>query len=234
MADSLQDMYSQAMRNPDLRSLADIVYDRMPNLSIYDAPLKAGTYGETTTSFIKDPSISFDRRQLAQDPASIKNTMHHELVHALDSNQANQAVFGRANTPEQRQFSDAYSKLDSRQWLENHIKILEKQQQQSPTLKRGNRLNDAKELLNDRNDKGNLYRGNSGELRAFGTANSVHPQGAMRPAYYKDKETGQLRGVQHLDPTMATEQGILTDLAERARASKEHPHTNWIRSIFSK
>jgi hypothetical protein len=233
MADTLQDMYNQAMKNPDLRSLANIAYDRMPNISLYNGPLDAGTYGETSTSFIRDPSITLDQLQLAQDRKAVPNVIHHELIHALDDSYGRQSVSSK-NTPEQRQFADAYNKLNSRQWLENHISILDKQQQQSPTLKRGNRLNDARELLDDRNDKGKLYRGNSSELRAFGTANSVHPQGAMRPAYYKDKETGQTRGVQHLDPTMATEQGILTDLAERARASKEHPHTNWIRSIFSK
>lgn len=233
MADTLQDMYNQAMKNPDLRSLATMAYDRMPNLSLYNEPLKAGTYGETSTSFLKDPSISLDQLQLAQDKQAVPNTIHHELIHALDDSYGKQSTSSK-NTPEQRQFAEAYKKLDSRQWLENHINILEKQQQQSPTLKRGNRLNDAKELLDDRNDRGKLYRGNSGELRAFGTANSVHPQGAMRPAYYKDKETGQLRGVQHLDPTMATEQAILTDLAERARQSQEHPHTSWIRNLFSK
>jgi hypothetical protein len=233
MADTLQDMYNQAMKNPDLRSLATMTYDRMPNLSLYDERLKDGTYGETTTSFIKDPSISLDRLQLLQDRKAVPNAIHHELVHALDDSYGKQSSSFK-DTPEQRQFTDAYKKLDSRQWLDNHINILERQQQQSPTLKRGNRITDAKELLNDRDEKGKLYRGNSAEMRAFGTANSVHPKGALRPAYYKDEETGQLRGVQHLDPTMATEQGILTDLAERARASKEHPHTSWIRSIFSK
>jgi hypothetical protein len=233
MTDSLENMYNQAMRNPDLRSLASIAYDRMPNLSFYNEQLDPGTYGETTTSFIKDPSISLDRLQLLQDKKAVPNIVHHELVHALDDSYGRQSMTSK-DTPEQRQFADAYKKLDSRQWLENHISILERQQQESPTLKRGNRVTDAKELLNDRNSKGKLYRGNSAEMRAFGTANSVHPQGAMRPAYYEDEETGQLRGVPHLDPTMATEQAILTDLAERARASKEHPHTSWIKDLFSK
>lgn len=233
MADEFQNLYNQAMLNPDLRSIVNTAADRMPNLSRYDERLKPGTYGETTTSFINDPSISLDQLQLLQDRKAIPNTIHHELVHALDDSYGRQSTSSK-NTPEQRQFADAYKKLDSRQWLENHVNILERQQQQSPTLKRGNRITDAKELLNDRNEKGKLYRGNSSELRAFGTANSIHPQGALRPAYYKDEDTGQIRGVQHLDPTMATEQGILTDLAERARASKEHPHTSWIRNLFSK
>ena len=65
----------------------------------------------------------------------------------------------------------------------------------------------------------NSYRARQGEMKAFGVANSRYPQGAYE-------------GSSHLDPTMATEQAILFDMAQKAKRSSkavvQQPQTDYV------
>jgi len=57
----------------------------------------------------------------------------------------------------------------------------------------------------------NSYRSSPSESQSYGVANSRYPGG------------GEYKGSLHLDPTMATEQAILFDLAQRARKGSVKP-----------
>lgn len=246
MADfSLQGMWDTARQNPSFNSLADMVKERMPNFSVREGRLD-NAIGQTTTSFGSDPQVVIDRQQIinTRDPQSnMNNVLHHELIHALDNDLALQARFSKGGTPEEQRFSDAYSKLDPRALLETMADSLAKINRQNPSLKRANREADAFNMLADEDRRGNKYRGSSGELRAFGTANSIHPKGADWPSYGYRGDLETIRGVQHLDPSIATETAILQDLAERARKAAEaksnepswmSKHIDAIKNLFSK
>ena len=64
----------------------------------------------------------------------------------------------------------------------------------------------------------NSYRSSPSERQSYGVANSRYQSG------------GEYRGTPHLDPTMATEQAILFDLAKRARkgAAKPEPKRDYV------
>jgi hypothetical protein len=241
MADTLQQLWDRGMTNPELKSLADVVTERMPNISVGEASYKPGNYGNTTFSFIKDPVIGIDRDQInqAKYPQYLANNiLHHELIHALDDSMSKQATWDKQDTIEKQRFADAYSKLDPRKVLERRITSLEQQQKERPSTRQGRALSEAYDMLNDRNERGDLYRGTSDEMRAFATANALHPKETVFPAYYRDKEEGLTRGISHIDPTVATETAILQDLAERARKSKpktkQDLFNSWASKYFAK
>jgi hypothetical protein len=81
----------------------------------------------------------------------------------------------------------------------------------------------------------NSYRSSPSERQSYGVANSRYQGG------------GEYRGTPHLDPTMATEQAILFDLAKRARKDSAKPEpkrdyidetinnaTDLVRSMFTR
>lgn len=237
MADTLQQLWDRGMLNPELKSLAELTSKRMPKLSIGEGQYRPEQYGETTTGVARDPTIGIDTKQIlaAGNPQALANNVfHHELIHALDDSMSKQAVWAEKNTPEKERFADAYEKLNPRKLLEQHINLLQKRQDESPSPKRSLAVKEAMDMLEHRNTEGKLYRGNSGEMRAFATANALQPKRKLFPAYYKDDFENRAKGVAHIDPTVATETAILMDLAQRARNSKEPEHVNLIRQMFSK
>ena len=126
-----------------------------------------------------------------QSPASMKNTLAHEVGHAADTALADQRFGilrqnGRAWLPSSRPsptaliFAAGFDKL-------------------SPYT------NKLKTGYENARPETKAYRTSSRELRAFGAGNAADPAPAIYP------------GAPHLDTTMATEFEILLDLARRAQ-----------------
>jgi len=139
MADTLQQLWDKGMLNPELKSLADLTSRRMPNLLIREGQYRPGQYGETAVSAAYTPTIGIDTEQLlaAGNPQALANNVfHHELIHALDDSMSKQAVWAKQNTPEKERFADAYEKLNPRKLLEQHVNLLQKLQDESPSPKR--------------------------------------------------------------------------------------------------
>jgi hypothetical protein len=228
MADNLLEDYSRLKeKDSNLQTLHDILVNRNSNLTMgYGSLPRLEDIGQYKAGFIGPRTITIDPEKVLSTHM-LRSALNHELTHAVGDELSTQRTFGRNETQEDARFRDAYDKLNPRSWLEKYVSIEKKKAENAPfDVKRSGRIREAQAILDNRNDRGELYRGNSNELRAYGVGNSVSPKGTDWP------------GSSHLDATMATEAAILNDLAERARKSKpldkQGVLDSWIKKYFSK
>ena len=210
MADELVDVYHRLKQeDPNLQSLHDILVKRNSNLTMgYGSLPDLEDIAQYKAGFIGPRTITVDPAKIDNKDV-LRTALNHELTHAVGDELSTQRHYGRNETPADAAFIDAYDKLDPRAWLERYVSIEKNKAENAPfDMKRSGRIREAQAILDNRNKRGELYRGNSSELRAYGVGNSVSPKGA------------DWIGSSHLDQSMATEAAILNDLAERARQSK--------------
>ena len=217
MADELIDVYNKLKaKDSNLQSLHDMLIKRDSNLTMGYGRLPSGTLGEYRAAMVGPRTLTVDPRQVGNDQDTLRQVLNHELTHAVGDELGTQSTWSKfyGNTPQSAIFSDAYDKLNPRKFLERYVELETEKAKKAPVgsakwdMRRGNRINEAQAILDDRNERGELYRGNPSELRAYGVGNSVVPKGT------------EWRGSSHLDSTMATEAAILNDLADRARESE--------------
>jgi hypothetical protein len=240
MADELIDVYNKLKaKDSNLQSLHDMLVERDSNLTMGYGRLPDDEIGRYSAAMVGPRTLTVDRRKIGNDPDTLQQVLNHELTHAVDDELGTQSTWSKfyGNTPESAKFADAYDKLNPRKFLERYIELETEKAKKAPVssskwdMRRGNRINEAQAILDNRDKRGELYRGNPAELRAYGVGNSVVPKGA------------EWLGSSHLDSTMATEAAILNDLSNRARESelkyKNQPGVldqfkNWATKYFQK
>ena len=153
-------------------------------------------------------SLSGDYMGYKGNPNTAVRTLGHELTHAA-WNQMRQQIYEGKASPE---FEGAFSKLVYNKqkgvWeMPDSSNNLDAQLFNNPWA--APRL--AEKLDPDWSQKNRVYRASSSELPAFAVGNST--LGGNPPSY---------KTPSHLDPTLATEQMILLDLA--TRDAKRNPN----------
>lgn len=188
-----------AQLRPEYQEIQRFMGKRMPNVSYGWLPeAVSGRFSKNTAFGNELPpegqiEISSEYLSPRFTPNSAVPTLTHEAVHATQGPLADlyYGNYRKPQTPEMRQFVDAYNRLSFTSGREG----LAAYPQSQTSVKIGGL---------DWHNKNARYRTSETELPAQAIGNAMRPDS---------------RGPAHLDPTLATEYRVLLDLANRAQES---------------
>lgn len=177
----------------DLRSLLDFLYEqnKMPDMERVDS-LGYGVTG--------DYSPWYNKIRFAN--GADLNTVIHELTHATEGPLHQRWV---SPNSDDEQFKDAYSKL-----------IFGGNFDKTP-----NKIRESMEKLDPSwYQQTSDYRKSTGEAKAFAVGNSLGDRIRRNNPDVKQGYLGTYKGGSHVDSTLATDQAILLELANRKWRNK--------------